>query len=653
MRSNQEGLHVFPMPNMINDLRISDMFSNGNIADNSRHVSNKFSLDTRRQQSPEDTDFSDDVPKFINHILMEEEVEYEVLGEHYPAPNSDQGVDYDPSDVESFSGDWFYDPSFSGYNGHDITVNDPHSTCRSLYSTSSSNANLAEGPFSSPVSPLKISDAFSEQESAMQFKKAAEEANKFLDCGSNLILSMKNDDIPRGKKNPHRETLGSQEERSSKQSAVSSDAAVSDDMFDKVLLCSGGKNESALRKELSEATKATPQEDHSNVGSKKKGDGTSVVDLRTLLNLCAQAVAVDDRRTANDYLSQIRQHATPTGDGMQRLAYYFADGLEARMAGCGDLTYGRAPTLPTSAADVLRAYHILIATCPYRKISDFFANKTIMDVSERVTKLHIVDFGILYGFQWPSFMQRLSTRPGGPPRLRITGIDLPCPGFRPSARVEETGRRLSSYAETFGVPFEFNAITKSWETIKLGDLTIEKDELLAVSCINKFSSLLDESVLVNSPRNIVLNLIRKMNPGVFVQGAVNGSYGVPFFITRFREAMFHFSSLFDMLDTTIPREIHERMLLEKIVFGQGVVNVLSCEGADRVDRPETYKQWQIRNTRAGFVQLPLDREIVKMAKKRVKSSYHKDFVIDVDGQWMLQGWKGRIIYALSSWRPAD
>lgn len=726
MRPNNEALRMFPNPNLINDLRISDRFSNGNsINDNSRHSSNQFSFDTGGQSpeddSPEDFDFSDDVLKFINHILMEEEVEdktcmfqestalqaaeksfYEVLGEQYPAssdnqlvPNLDQGVEspdekfveesrssfYDPSDVESFSPDWFYDPNFNGYNGHHITVRVSKPTCQSSYSSSCSNGTLNDGPIDSPVSTLKIADVFSDQESAMQFMKGAEEASRFLPSGSNLIkgesrekammvgstnvavkLEKRSDevplDIPRGKKNPHHETLGLQEERSSKQSAVYSDTTVSEDMFDMVLLCSGGKNESALRKELSEVTKSTLQEDQpegvngGKTRGKKKGGRRSVVDLRTILSLCAQAVAADDRRTANEFLRQIRQHASPTGDGMQRLACYFADGLEARMAGYGDPTYARAPTLPTSASDILRAYHILIATCPFRKISNFFANKTFMTVSEKVTRLHIVDFGILYGFQWPSFMQRLSTRPGGPPKLRITGIDLPCPGFRPSARVEETGRRLASYAETFGVPFEFNAIAQKWETIKLDDIMIEKDELLVVSCLFRFRNLLDETVIVNSPRNIVLNLIRKMNPAVFALGVVNGSYNAPFFITRFREALFHYSSIFDMLDTIIPREIHERMLLERTVFGQEAVNVISCEAAERIERPETYKQWQVRNMRAGFAQLPLDREIVKMARNRVKTSYHKDFVVDEDGGWLLQGWKGRIIYALSSWRPA-
>ncbi|KAK4383475.1 Scarecrow-like protein 14 [Sesamum angolense] len=472
------------------------------------------------------------------------------------------------------------------------------------------------------------------------------------------INSEESSDLSRGKKNPYHESMGLQDERSSKQSATYSESTVTPEMFDKVLLCSGGRNESALRKELSEVSKLTPQSAYlkgstgGKTRGKKQGGKRNVVDLRTLLTLCAQAVAADDRRTANEFLKQIRQHATPTGDGMQRLAHYFADGLVARMAGSGTQIYTSVINMPTSAADVLKAYHIYLATCPFRKISNFFANKTIMNLSAKVTRLHIIDFGILYGFQWPCFLQRLSSRPGGPPKLRITGIDLPCPGFRPSERVEETGRRLARYAETFKVPFEFNAIAQKWETITLEDLKINTDELLVVNCLYRFRNLLDETVMVNSPRNIVLNLIRKMNPAVFVLGIVNGSYNAPFFITRFREALFHYSSLFDMLEAIIPREIHERMLLERIVFGREAMNVIACEAAERIERPETYKQWQARNMRAGFERLPLDKEIMKMARNRVESSYHKDFVIDEDGHWMLQGWKGRIVYALSSWRPA-
>ena len=39
-----------------------------------------------------------------------------------------------------------------------------------------------------------------------------------------------------------------------------------------------------------------------------------------------------------------------------------------------------------------------------------------------------------------------------------------------------------------------------------------------MNCINKLNYLLDETVVVESPRQLVLNLIRKMNPHVFIQG---------------------------------------------------------------------------------------------------------------------------------------
>ncbi|KAI3474101.1 hypothetical protein Pfo_028889 [Paulownia fortunei] len=125
------------------------------------------------------------------------------------------------------------------------------------------------------------------------------------------------------------------------------------------------------------------------------------------------AVAADDCRIANDLLKQIREHSSPFGDGNQRLAHYFADGLEARLAGTGSQ---------------------------------------------------------MYKALWPTFIQRIAGREGGPPKLKITGIEFPQPGFRPAERVEDTGRRLAHYAKTFSVPFEYNAIAQKWETIKIEDL---------------------------------------------------------------------------------------------------------------------------------------------------------------------------------------
>lgn len=234
--------------------------------------------------------------------------------------------------------------------------------------------------------------------------------------------------------------------------------------------------------------------------------------------------------------------------------------------------------------------------------------------------------------------------------LRITGVEFPQPGFRPSERVEQTGRRLENYCKRFNVQFEYTAIAKNWETIRYEDIKINGDELTVVNCLYRLKNLPDETV-TDCPRDTVLKLIREINPDIFIHGVVNGSYNAPFFDTRFKEALFHFSSLFDMFDETLPREDQHRLLYEREVYGRNAINVIACEGSRRVERPETYKQWQIRNKRAGFRQLPSDQEILKLVRSMVKRDYHKDFIVDEDGMWVLQGWKGRIVHAISYWKP--
>jgi len=92
-----------------------------------------------------------------------------------------------------------------------------------------------------------------------------------------------------------------------------------------------------------------------------------------------------------------------------------------------------------------------------------------------------------------------------------------------------------------------------------------------------------------------------------------------------------------------------RLLIEREYVGRGALNVIACEGMERIERPETYKQWHMRNLRAGFRPLPLNKEVMKRARYKVSKSYHRDFLVDEDNKWMLQGWKGRVIFALSAW----
>ncbi|KAK0604818.1 hypothetical protein LWI29_019748 [Acer saccharum] len=481
------------------------------------------------------------------------------------------------------------------------------------------------------------------------------QSNSFVIQSFNESRESSSSSVSRGRKNHQREDSYYLEEgRSNKHSAISlSDQPEESDMFDEVLLCKSEDDEPELSSSQSGSNRKLKSSNGGKSSTKKRGKKRDLVDLWSLLTQCAQAVASGDQRSANEVLKQIRQHSSAFGDGTQRLAHYFSNGLEARLVGTQTPTY-RHISSRASAVDTLKAYKVTVNACPFHFFSFYMSNQMILKVAEKATKLHIIDFGICYGFQWPCFIQRLSQRPNGPPMLRITGVELPQPGFRPAERVEETGRRLRGYCERFNVPFEYHAIAQKWETIKLEDFKIDRDEVIVVNCMNRMKSLPDDTVLASdSPRDAVLNLIKRIHPDVFIHGIVNGTHSAPFFLTRFREALFYFSAFFDMYEATVPREDEGRLLFEREIFGNDAINAIACEGTERVERPETYKQWRVRNLRAGFRQLPLDQEVLKKAKNKVKALYHQDFVVDEDGHYMLQGWKGKILQALSFWKPVQ
>ncbi|KAK4765430.1 hypothetical protein SAY86_026520 [Trapa natans] len=557
-------------------------------------------------------------------------------------------------------------------------------------SNSTRDANLSVDSSSS----ILLENIFSNDDSIMQFQRGLEEASRFLPAsrqfdiekissaseakrGPSQVVACDNKggeeedlSVPRGRKNHYREGPDLEAVRSTKQSASyeESEEAELSDMLDKVLLCTDrngaiGSSRDCQptngRRDMQTDAPVQKPNTGSGRGRRRRGnrDSERSVDLRSLLILCAQAISMNNLTNAYELLRQIRENSSPSGDGSQRLAHYFANGLEARIAGkssSGTQNYfASVAGKRRSVADALKAYRLHLSSCPFKQLSIFYLNWMILKVAQNASVLHIIDFGINFGFQWPILIQKLGEQPGGSPKLRITGIELPQPGFRPAERIEETGRRLARYCERFSVPFEFNALpSRNWETIKREDLKIRPGEVIAVNCLMRFKSLLDETVEEDSPRDALLGLIWSIKPDVFVHAISNGSYNSPFFLTRFKEALFHLSCIYDMFDATITgeqRDSHARTVLEGDFYGSGVMNVIACEGHERVERPETYKQWQARHVRTGFKQLPLDQEIMEKFRHKLESWYHKDFVLDEDGGWMLLGWKGRIMYATTCW----
>ncbi|MCO5581021.1 hypothetical protein L7F22_034897 [Adiantum nelumboides] len=155
-----------------------------------------------------------------------------------------------------------------------------------------------------------------------------------------------------------------------------------------------------------------------------------------------------------------------------------------------------------------------------------------------------------------------------------------------------------------------------------------------------------------SPRQKVLTSMHSLNPHLLLISETNSAGTLAFFISRFREALYYYSNIMNMLDTLYGVD-SERLVMETKCYARDILNLVACEGAERVERPETYKQWDARIRRAGFELLPVPAVILSRSRSHVKKHYHKDFVVDEDGNgWMLLGWKGRIILVMSAWKPA-
>ncbi|CAL4990482.1 unnamed protein product [Urochloa decumbens] len=387
----------------------------------------------------------------------------------------------------------------------------------------------------------------------------------------------------------------------------------------------------------------------------RKAVTDNVVDIRTLLISCAQALASNNHMGACELLNRIKQHASVTGDATQRLAQCFTKGLEARLAGTGSQLWQSLMAEPPPMVEFLKACRLYFTACCFNKVALNFSTITIMQAMVGKSRLHIVDYGMHFGFQWAGLLRLLASREGGPPEVKITAVGHPRPKSYPPERIEEIECRLRKCANKFALPsLKFHKIMKKWENVCINDLDTEADEVLVVNDLFNFSTLMDESGYFEypSPRDIVLNNIKNMRPDVFIQNILNYSCGSSF-LSRFREVLFYYTALFDILDATIPRESKSRLVLEQVVLGRSALNAIACEGLDLVDRPEKYRRWHVRNQRAGLRQLPLKSSIVEIVKDTVQKHHHKDFLICEDGQWLLQGWMGRVLFAHSAWVAED
>ncbi|KAH7416356.1 hypothetical protein KP509_14G087500 [Ceratopteris richardii] len=368
---------------------------------------------------------------------------------------------------------------------------------------------------------------------------------------------------------------------------------------------------------------------------------------REALLACARAVDNADYASAKTLLSALEQCVSTYGDPLQRVSAYMAEGLAARIELLMDGVSTRLVKMmkDPSPADILKGTQVLYRWCPYFKFGYLAANGTIADAFRNEPKVHIIDFDIGQGNQWQALIGAFAGRPGGPPHVRITGVA----DSRVPTSLEGVRKRLEEVARQAEVPFEFRPLQMTDVSEMEGYMLESREgEALAVNFSFHLHRMPDESVSTVNPRDSLLRKVKAMHPKVVTLVEHDANTNTTPFYTRFVEALAYFGALFESLDVALPRDSRERVGAEQYVLARDIVDIVACEGAQRVRRYEMAGKWRLRMGMAGFHSLPLSAYINRTIKESLQK-YSANYNLREEEGVLHLNWLDRSLVAASAW----
>lgn len=378
------------------------------------------------------------------------------------------------------------------------------------------------------------------------------------------------------------------------------------------------------------------------------------LDLKQVLMACAYAVSESDLLKAVELMDVLGDMVSVSGEPIQRMGAYLLEGLRARLEKSGTAIYKALKCNEPTSSELMSYMSILFQICPYWRFAYTSANAIIKEAVANEWRVHIIDFQITQGSQWMALIEDLSRRPGGAPFIRITGVDDSQSYYARGGGLEKVRKRLSDQAKLFNVPFEFHNAAMCGSEVELENLVIQPGEAIVVNFPYVLHHMPDESVSVENHRDRLLRLVKSLSPKVMTLVEQESNTNTSPFYSRFLETMDYYTAMFESIDVARPKDDKQRISAEQHCVARDIVNMIACEGTDRVERHELFGKWKSRLMMAGFTQCPLSSSVTfavndMMREHKYNTSYR---VAEHDGALYL-GWKNRAMSTASAWRSKD
>ncbi|RVW41605.1 DELLA protein GAI1 [Vitis vinifera] len=332
---------------------------------------------------------------------------------------------------------------------------------------------------------------------------------------------------------------------------------------------------------------------------------TKDVELVHFLLSAAEKVGCQQFERASRFLTRCEWIASDTGNPVERIVFYFAKALREKIDRETGHFKGFKGNGRKDLIDLGFATNLASIAChqdlPFIQVTQFTGIQAIVEHVALSGKIHLVDLAIRSGVQWTVLMQALADRDESPVSLlKITAVTT-----MDKNHVEETGKRLESFAKSLNLPFSFNVVfVTEMKELKEELLAVEAEEVVAV-----YAPLVLRSMI---PRpdylDVLMRVIKKLSPSIMVVTEVEANHNSPSFVTRFIEALFFYSAFFHCLEVCMgsTTKSQYRMMTEAMFFGEGIRNMIAAEGEERF--------------------------------------------LEKDGKCLIVGWKGTPIHSLSAWK---
>nr|AZZ09408.1 PINNATE PENTAFOLIATA1 [Lotus japonicus] len=393
----------------------------------------------------------------------------------------------------------------------------------------------------------------------------------------------------------------------------------------------------------------------------RRKDENNGLPLIHLLLTTATSVDETNLDASLENLTDLYQTVSLTGDSVQRVVAYFADGLVAKLLTKKSPFYDMVMEEPTSDEEFL-AFTDLYRVSPYYQFAHFTANQAILEAFEKEEQknnksLHVIDFDVSYGFQWPSLIQSLSEKATSNNRisLRITGFG------KNMKELQETESRLVSFSKGFhNLVFEFQGLLRGSRVINLRK---KKNETVAVNLVSYLNTLSCFMKVSDT-----LGFVHSLNPSIVVLVEQEGGRCSRTFLSRFTDSLHYFAAMFDSLDDCLPLESAERLRIEKKLLGKEIKSMLNydVDGVGDCPKYERMETWKLRMENHGFGGMKISSKSMIQAKLLLKMrtnycplQFEEDggggggFRVSErdEGRAISLGWQNRFLLTVSAWQP--